>query len=137
MSRPENSTAPPPKQLSDIQHDDLRGFIYYQVNVRQCGVRLQGYPIIWLGLAVELLEMLRPEYPEGVICIQKVAAELNEFADISLTSERQKDLIISVRTADRPGHEYLARLGSFGPYESAPRNEQSQIVARDASEVPQ
>ncbi|WP_341522972.1 hypothetical protein AABC73_06880 [Pseudomonas sp. G.S.17] len=132
MSQPKNTTAPPLTQLPAIQDDDLRGFIYYQVNVRQDGIGLQGYPIIWLGLAIELLEMFRPEYPEGRLYIQKVAAELSEFDEISQSSERHKDLIFSVREAERPGHEYLARLGYFGEYDSAPQNEKQQIVARES-----
>jgi hypothetical protein len=112
MSRPENTTAPPTAQEPD------RGLIFYLVMVKQSKMTLQGQPLWSRELAEELLIMLQPEFPDRDLYIQPYSAPAAAFADIAGTCERHKDMVVSCRSAEHPGHEYLARMGILAMYDA-------------------
>lgn len=117
----ESTTAPPkaqhqpPRQPFEVR----RGFTYYEVQViyKESGFK-RSYPGVQDEmLALELKEMLEPEnvpYPVRLVWIAGQEAEAERFLRME---SRVTDMIKSVRSADRPGHEFMARLGQFGPYE--------------------
>ena len=61
------------------------------------------------GLAVEVLEMLRPIFPGAQFyCFDVAVTESVDACRRGL--ERHKDLVLSCREADQPGRVYLERL---------------------------
>lgn len=117
----ENITAPSkaqhPRSMQRISA--IQGFTYYEVQViyEDAGFK-RSYPGVQdESLALELKAMLEPEnapYPVRLAWIAGQEAEVERFLRME---SRVIDMIKSVRTADRPGHEFMARLGQFGPYE--------------------
>ncbi len=118
---PKNTTAPPKEQ----QRGSARslgmfiGFTYYEVQVtfkaeglRQTFPGLQSEP-----LADEFRSILEPVFAPNPVRIVWAAGQEEEADAFLIAESRLTDMIISVRTADRPGHELLSRLGYFGPYE--------------------
>lgn len=124
----ENTTAPPVAQEPAVLPYKIpRGFIYFSVDLQTPVIRQTGLPILVKALAVELYLALSVEFRDsGVeVIIQACAADAEDHKSIARRASRNKDLIISCRSADRPGHEYLARLGHYGQYDPlqpAPRN---------------
>ena len=132
---PENSTTP-----SEAQHQPPRqpfehrkGFTYYEVQViyEDAGFK-RSYPGVQdKSLALELKTMIEPEvapYPVRIVWAGGHEDEVERFLRME---GRVTDMIKSVRSADCPGREFMARLGQFGPYEGyAPQNAQSENVAR-------
>ena len=127
---PKNSTAPPSGQASsEIENKIPYGFVYFTVDVQNAVIRQTGLPILIKALAVELYLALVYEFPAPSfeVIIQPCAGDAEDFESIQRRAERNKDLIISCRSADRPGREYLSRLGQYGEYDPrqpAPRNEE-------------
>ena len=120
MLHPKNTTAPPVAQEpSEIPNKIPRGFIYYTVDVQTPVIRQTGLPILVKALAVELYLALSVEFrdPGFEVIIQACAADAEDRKSFERRASRNKDLIISCRSADRPGHEYLARLGQYGEYD--------------------
>jgi len=111
MSQAKNTTAPPTAQVSVEPC-----FGYWVVMVKQSKMTLQGVPLISKGLAVELARMLLPEFPGRELYVQafNFPAELSD--ELKTVASRNKDMVISCRSADRPGHEYISRLGHQGMY---------------------
>ncbi|RMN59599.1 hypothetical protein [Pseudomonas savastanoi] len=130
MLHSKNTTAPPVAQEpSEIPNKTPSGFIYYTVDVRTPVIRQTGLPILVKALAVELYLALSIEFrdPRFEVIIQACAADAEDRKSFERRAARNKDLIISCRSADRPGHEYLARLGQYGEYDPrqpAPQNEE-------------
>lgn len=60
------------------------------------------------GLAIELLNMLRPMFPGAKFSAYHIATFDNEQLHKELA--RHKDLILSCREADEPGRTYLERF---------------------------
>lgn len=137
---PKNTTAPPGAQHIPLESSasDIAGFEFWEVRVRY---EEEGSTRIFPGvleekLAYELRDILRPEVSPGVVGVIWAGAEGRNYAWFEARSDQVCDMIISVRTAERPGHEYLARLGQFGPYEGyATQNAESENVSRTTSEV--
>lgn len=115
-----------------------RGFTYYVVQVvyAEAGLK-QTYPgVLDKCTALEFKAMLEPEVYPHPVQIQWWAGMDSEFDRFLIRDERMTDMIQSVRSAERPGHEFMARLGHYGPYEGyAPQNSQSKNVALSLSEV--
>lgn len=115
-----------------------RGFTYYVVQVvyAEAGLK-QTYPgVLDKSVALELKALLEQEISPCPVQIQWWAGMDDEFDAFLIGNERMEDMIKSVRSADRPGHEFLARLGFFGPYEGcAPQNSRAESVALNLSEV--
>ncbi|RMT70392.1 hypothetical protein ALP43_02492 [Pseudomonas azotoformans] len=118
--------------------DGRAGFTYYEVQVvyEDAGLK-QTYPgVLDECLALELKAMLEPEVAPYPVRISWVAGWAKGFENFLRMNDRVTDMIQSVRSAERPGHEFLARLGQFGPYEGyAPQNSQAESVAPNLSEV--
>ncbi|MCJ7957239.1 MAG: hypothetical protein MUW57_11980 [Pseudomonas sp.] len=137
----ENSTTPLKAQHlpSRQRPEPLRGFTYYSVQVIYDDAGLKRtYPGVQdKHLALELKEMLEPENAPYPVRLLWIAGQENEVDAFLRMESRVIDMIKSVRSAERPGHEFMARLGQFGPYEGyAPRSEQSENVARDSGVRP-
>jgi hypothetical protein len=120
MTHPENTTAPPKAQQSVPRQpfEDRRGFTYYEVQViyEDAGLK-QTYPGMQdETLALELKAMIEPEVAPYPVRILWIAGHGDESGDFLRMESRVTDMIKSVRSADRPGHEFMARLGQFGPY---------------------
>ncbi|WP_311968888.1 hypothetical protein [Pseudomonas baltica] len=84
-------------------------------------------PILDKNLALELRPAIASAVPDVRVIVQTCAGDAEDFEIVTPRAARNRDLIISCRSADRPGHEYLARLGQFGRYDprqSAPQNEE-------------
>lgn len=115
-----------------------RGFTYYAVQVvyAEAGLK-QTYPgVLDKCMALELKALLEQEVSPCPVQIQWWAGMGDEFDSFLIGNERMEDMIQSVRSAERPGHEFLARLGFFGPYEGyAPQNLQSENAAPNSLEV--
>lgn len=80
--------------------------------------------------------MLEKEVAPHPVQIQWWAGMDAEFDNFLVGNERIEDMIQSVRSAERPGHEFLVRLGCFGRYEGyAPQKIQSENVAPNSLEV--
>lgn len=116
----------------------LRGFTYYVVQVVyvEAGLK-QTYPgVLDECMALELKAMLEQEVSPCPVQIQWWAGMDDEFDNFLAKNERMEDMIRSARSAERPGHEFLARLGYFGLYEGyAPQKIQSENVALKSAEV--
>ncbi len=127
---PKNTTAPPRAQeSSDIQveADMPLGLIWFTVDQVLPNIRIQGMPILDKNLALELRPAIASAVPDVRVIVQTCAGDAEDFEIVTPRAARNRDLIISCRSADRPGHEYLARLGQFGRYDprqSAPQNEE-------------
>ncbi|WP_236218202.1 hypothetical protein [Pseudomonas rhodesiae] len=115
-----------------------RGFTYFVVQVvyAEAGLK-QTYPgVLDKGVALELKAMLEQDVSPCPVQIQWWAGMDDEFDSFLIVNDRMEDMVHSVRSAERPGHEFLARLGFFGPYEGyAPQNSQAESVAPNLSEV--
>ncbi|WP_149036681.1 hypothetical protein, partial [Pseudomonas syringae group genomosp. 7] len=120
MLHPKNTTAPPVAQEPlELPSKTLCGFVYFSVDVQSAAIRQTGLPILVKALAVELYLALSAEFPEPAyeVIIQTCAGHAEDFKSVQRRAARNKDLIISCRSAERPGHEYLARLGQYGEYD--------------------
>lgn len=130
MSHPENTTAPPGAQASlssPISPDVPRDFVWYCVDQILPNLRIQGQPIFDKDLALELRSAIASAVPEFRVIVQVCTGDAEDLKTVAPRAARNRDLIISCRSAKRPGHEYLARLGQFGAYDprqSAPRNDE-------------
>lgn len=105
----ENTTAPPDPQ-DDIE--SMRGFIYLTpcIEFPDVGFIQSWPPVLQLGLATELLEMLAPVYPGGRPSVQRCAAMALDLKAIERSASRHKDLILSCRDAAEPGQVYVERM---------------------------
>lgn len=136
MSHPKNTTAPPKAQHLPPRQpfEARRGFTYYEVQVvyEDVGIK-RTYPGVQdESLALELKGMIELEVAPYPVRILWIAGQEEEVERFLRMESRVTDMIKSVRSADRPGHEFMARLGQFGPYEGyAPQNAQSENVARE------
>jgi hypothetical protein len=119
---PKNTTA-----LSRAQHPPisrklgvLTGFTYYEIEIlfREEQMRLRLPGLQSEAMAVELKSILEPVFPFQEIRIAWVAGMEEEFEEFLIGDSRFEDMIISVRTAERPGHELLARMGLWGAYKN-------------------
>ncbi|MDD0969699.1 hypothetical protein [Pseudomonas aphyarum] len=136
---PKNSIAPPgAQQLAPKRpYESCAGFDYYEV---QAVYASEGFKVSYPGLldetlAIELQGMLQPEVENNTVRIVWAAGWAQDFDRFLKMDERMTDMVRSVRSAERPGHEFLARLGQFGPYEGyAPQNGESESVARELEE---
>ena len=107
---------------------------YHQVTVRlmEYGVRFSFPGLRSESLALELADMLRPCFPGQAIQVIWVAAGPHEdIEQCRVVDLRMTDMIVSVRTAAKPGHEFLSRLGYFGEYEG-PAPQRSDVSIRGA-----
>ncbi|NWB08931.1 hypothetical protein HX862_13550 [Pseudomonas sp. D5002] len=115
-----------------------RGFTYYVVQVvyAEAGLK-QTYPgVLDKCMALELKALLEQEVSPCPVQIQWWAGMGDEFDSFLIRNKRMEDMIQSVRSAERPGHEFLARLGFFGPYEGyTPQSSRTGIVAPNLSEA--
>lgn len=127
---PKNTTAPPGAQVSPdipVEAGISRGVVWYCVDQILPNLRIQGQPILDKDLALELRSAIAPAVPEFRVIVQACASDAEDLKTVAPRAARNRDLIISCRSAKRPGHEYLARLGQFGAYDprqSAPRNDE-------------
>lgn len=96
-----------------------RGFTYYVVRVvyEEAGLTQTFSGVLDKSTALEFKAILEPEVYPHPVQIQWWAGMDSEFDRFLIGDERMTDMIQSVRSAERPGHEFLARLGHFGPYE--------------------
>lgn len=133
----ENTTAPPKAQHRPPRQpfEDRRGFTYYVVQViyEDAGLK-RSYPGVQdESLALELKTMIEPEVAPYPVHLAWIAGQESEVDNFLRMESRVTDMIKSVRSAYRPGHEFMSRLGQFGPYEGyAPRNAQTQNVAQES-----
>lgn len=116
-----NTIAPPKAQHLPLRQrpEPLRGFTYYSVQViyEDAGIK-RTYPGVQdEALALELKAMLEPEHGHRPVRLLWIAGQEEEAESFLRMESRVTDLIKSVRSEDRPGHEFMARLGEFGPYE--------------------
>lgn len=82
-------------------------------------------PILDRALALELRSAIASAIPDVRVIVQACAGDAEDLKTVAPRAARNRDLIISCRSAERPGHEYLARLGQFGANDlrqSAPQN---------------
>ncbi len=118
--------------------EDRRGFTYYVVQVVYADAGLnQTYPgVLDKCVALEFKAMLEKEVAPHPVEIQWWAGMEAEFDKFLIGNDRMEDMIQSVRSAERPGHELLARLGHFGRYEGyAPQKIQPENVASNSLEM--
>jgi hypothetical protein len=126
---PKNTTAPPGAQVSSdipVEVDIPRGSVWYCVDQILPNIRIQGLPIFDKKLAIELRSAIASAVPDFRVIVQACAGDAEDLKTVAPSAARNRDLIISCRSAERPGHEYLARLGQFGaydPHQSAPQKE--------------
>ena len=106
---PKNTTAPPDPQ---DDFESMRGFIYLTpcIEFPDMGFIQSWPPVLQLGLATELLEMLAPVYPDGKPTVQRCAAMAPDLKAIKRSASRHKDLILSCRDAEEPGQVYVERM---------------------------
>ena len=104
-----NTTAPPDPQDG---LESMRGFIYLTpcIEFPDMGFIQSWPPVLQLGLATELLEMLAPVYPSGQPTVQRCAAMAPDLKAIERSASRHKDLILSCRDAAEPGQAYVERM---------------------------
>ena len=142
MSHPKNTTAPPEAQQTTFKspRGGIAGFEYWEVRVRY---EEEGLTSVFPGvldedLAYEFVDILRPEVSPGVVSVIWAGGLGCDYAFFKARSDRVSDLIISVRTAERPGHEYLARIGQFGPCVGyATQNSDCENVSRRVGGMPE
>ena len=99
-----------------IDDDGDRGFISYTVNAysHEAGINRQLASVIQCGLAIELLEILKPEFPAEKFSVTRYAREMNDFPAEERSSSRVKDLVIWLRDSDEPGKDFLTLIGCRG-----------------------
>lgn len=130
---PKNTTAPPGAQHlpAGDKLDVIFTHTYHQVTVMplEDGARFSFPGLRNAELAKELALILRPCFPLREIQVIWIAANPNEDLDsFVLQDARMTDMIVSVRTAANPGHEFLSRLGYFGECEGrAPQKDVAPI----------
>lgn len=108
MSHPKNTTAPP-KAQEQAKESITRGLVVTVPCIRGVEPPMQLLECGTKGLAVEVLEMLRPIFPGAQFSCFEVA--VTESVDACRHGmERHKDLVLSCREADHPGLVYLERL---------------------------
>lgn len=116
---PKNTTAPPGAQDITLVSplSDISGFEFWEVRVRyeDEGVTRTFPGVLEEKLAFELRDILQAEVSPAVVDVIWAGAEGRDYAWFEARHDKICDMIISVRTAERPGHEFLARLGQFGP----------------------
>lgn len=105
------SAAIPSKRLEDLTFDD--GFIRYVVCFRskETGLGFQIAEAGLCGIALELLEMLRPEFPGWESRIVRFAGFSDERAECEPYFQRIKETVIELRDVENPGREFLRRIG--------------------------
>lgn len=140
MSHPKNTTAPPRAQQSSQErpYPSLRGFEYFVVQVvhETEGFKTSFPGVLDESLAMELRSMLQTEFSPDSVQVVWVAGWDAELSTVLRMSDRMTDMIKSVRSAERPGREFLERLGRFGPYLGyASQNSTDQNVPRTSGET--
>lgn len=105
---PKNTTAPP-KAQEQAKESITRGLAVTVPCIRGVEPPMQLLECGTKGLAVEVLEMLRPIFPGAQFyCFDVAVTESVDACRLGL--ERHKDLVLSCREADQPGRVYLERL---------------------------
>ncbi|MCY1367062.1 hypothetical protein D9M69_539780 [compost metagenome] len=66
------------------------------------------------GVALELMEMLKPAMPGNECSISRFPGKSDDFAEAEETSRRVMDLVIWLRNVDQPGEVFLNLLGLHG-----------------------
>ncbi|MCF7558880.1 hypothetical protein [Pseudomonas petrae] len=104
----ENTTAPS-KAQEQTRESDVRELIAVIPCIQGVEPPMQLLECATKGLAVEVMEMLRPVFPGAKFCCFEVA--VTESLDARRRGmEHHKDLVLSCREADYPGDVYLERL---------------------------
>lgn len=95
----------------DIGFDD--GFIRYVVSFRdkKSGMGIQLAESGRKDIALELVEMLRPEFPEWEPSILRFSGLSDERAEYEPYFQRVKETVIELRDVENPGREFLRRIG--------------------------
>ncbi|WP_426143205.1 hypothetical protein [Pseudomonas sp. DWP3-1-2] len=109
--KPKNTTAPPRAQVSD---SEPIGFSW--VMLKQSETTLQALPLFSNALALELAVKLAPEFPDRELYVHEshLPDELLEY--VKRTASRHADIVVSCRSAERPGQAYMTRLGAISIY---------------------
>lgn len=117
MSHPKNTTAPP-KAQEQAKESIARGLVVTVPCTRGVEPPMQLLECGTKGLAVEVLEMLRPVFPGARFSCFEVA--VTESVDACRRGlERHKDLVLSCRDAYQPGRVYLERISMVREVEGA------------------
>ena len=99
----------PAKTQEQAKESIARGLVVTVPCVRGVEPAMQLPECGTKGLAVEVLEMLRPVFPGAQFyCFEVAVTEYFDACHRGL--ERHKDLVLSCREADQPGRVYLDRL---------------------------
>jgi hypothetical protein len=99
------------------------GQVLYSVKVRfPDGGLAQQFPgLIVCGIAVEVMERLREEYPEARVNIIRYGVGIENRAEAEALTERTKETIIEARDKEYSGRALLQELEFWTPTErSAP-----------------
>lgn len=91
------------------------GYMTYVVNSfsSSAGCNWQLCEVTQSGVALELVEMLKPAMPASTVSMSRRAHE-GSPEDALLTSARVKDVVIWLRDVDQPGETFLRLLGMRG-----------------------
>lgn len=99
------------------------GQVLYSVTVRfPDGGLAQQFPgLIVCGLAIEMMERLREEYPEARVNIIRYGVGIENRAEAEALTERTKETIIKARDKEYSGRALLQELEFWTPTDrSAP-----------------
>ncbi|MFB6403301.1 hypothetical protein [Pseudomonas putida] len=103
----------------EVMDDIARGFISYTINAcfPEVGLNQQIVSVIQRDLAIELVEILRPEFDGARLSITQYAREIEDIDAERLSSSRVKDLVIWLRDSEQPGKDFLTLIGYRGKWE--------------------
>lgn len=106
-------------EAPSIDDDIARGFISYTVNAYfpDSGLNQQLLSVTQSSLAIELVEILRPELEGAKFSITRYARESDDLESEKLSSSRVKDLVLWLRDSVQPGKDFLALIGYRGELE--------------------
>lgn len=92
------------------------GFIRYVINSYspEFGLNYQLVEVLQGGVALELMEMLKPAMPGNEFSISRFPGKSSDFAEAEGLSKRVIDLVIWLRDVDQPGEVFLNLLGLHG-----------------------
>lgn len=95
------------------------GQVLYSVAVRfPDGGLAQQFPgLIVCGLAIEMMERLRDEYPEARVNIIRYGVGIENRAEAEALTERTKETIIKARDQEYSGRALLQELEFWTPAE--------------------
>ncbi|NWC73877.1 hypothetical protein HX823_07255 [Pseudomonas sp. P7759] len=89
------------------------GFVRYVVNayLPEAGLNIQVAQLTQRAAAIDLANLIAPEFPEAKVRISMWAAEFKELPEAKRVNAALMEALATSLQAERPGHEFLTLIG--------------------------